>query len=346
MTYRLIEGDCRRVLSSLDENSVQCCLTSPPYLGLRDYGVDGQIGHEASLAAYVGELVDVMRTVRPALKPTGTLWLNLGDSYVGSGRGPGAHGVYSKQKRNPGSMIKPPAFEKHVPDKNLMGVPWAVAFALQADGWILRRDVIWWKTNAMPGSAEDRPSSAHEYLFLFSLRERYQYDSYAVREPYAESTLRQFAAGTYNGKPKKDYAAAGVQTPGDVKRRIIERGIARAHERGGVAGANLGSVWPIATARSTENHFAVMPEELARRCVLLSTTAGDTVLDPFAGTGTTGVVALRERCEFVGIELNPKDIVTAKRRLAETVPLFVDENVVSTGICDTDVSKLGLEATS
>jgi DNA modification methylase len=221
--------------------------------------------------------------------------------------------------------------------KDLIGAPWAAAFALREDGWYLRRDIIWHKPNPMPESVRDRCSTAHEYVFHLTKSGRYWYDADAIREAYAPSTLKEFEQG-YEGHATKDYAAAGVQTPSDIKARIVKKRSVRAgvdHKGGnqgegqmtfgGATGPNAKSVWTIPTQPSPFEHFAVMPKALARKCILAGCPPGGVVLDPFAGMATTGVVALEEGRSFVGIELNPTYHATARERLAGVMPLLAQE---------------------
>jgi DNA modification methylase len=228
----LIRADARAL--PLIDGCVDCCITSPPYWGLRDYGHGEQIGLELTPTAYVISLVRVFAEVSRVLKPGGTLWLNLGDSYAGSGKGPSNNSPIDRPYRGMSNIAAAPNRWLSVPEgikqKDLVGIPWRVAFALQQAGWYLRSDIIWSKPNPMPESVTDRPTKAHEYLFLLAKSERYWYDAAAIREPYAASTLTQFEQ-PYDGSRWKDYAAAGVQTPGDIKRRITDkqRGHGRRH---------------------------------------------------------------------------------------------------------------------
>jgi DNA modification methylase len=325
MTWRVLEGDVRDRLSEIPDGSVQCCVTSPPYFGLRDYGHNGQIGLDTSPSAYVDALVSVFGGVRRTLRDDGTCWLNLGDSYANDGKWGGHTGgkhvaalhcsPIGRNKRYTG--LKP---------KDLIGVPWRVAFALQADGWYLRSDIIWSKPNPMPESVQDRPTKAHEYLFLLSKSPRYFYDGAAIREPYT-------------GQATKDYAGTGAQNASDVKRRIVDkqRGHGRRHagfndrwdampkDEQQMTGANKRSVWQIATHPFPGAHFAVMPEKLVEPCILAGSRPGDLVLDPFTGAGTVGAVAIRHQRSFVGVELNPAYVEIARARIGDESPLFASE---------------------
>lgn len=298
---KVLTGDCRHILPTLDAGSVQCCVTSPPYFGLRDYNVTGQIGLEATVEAYVAELVSVFREVRRVLRDDGVLWLNLGDSYAAN-RGSGASSVGDKQSTNTGSLLG----ALHVPDglkpKDLIGIPWRVAFALQADGWYLRSDIIWHKPNPMPESVRDRPTKAHEYVFLLSKQPRYFWDADAVKEDAVSdhgsgNGFKRPARLRYDGRGSDDQWA--IQSHRNVR-----------------------TVWTIATKPFKEAHFATFPPELAERCIKAGSKEGDTVLDPFGGAGTTGLVADRLGRNAVLIELNSDYADMARRRITADAPLF------------------------
>ena len=294
----------------LDDNSVDCCITSPPYWGLRDYGVDGQIGLEQTPDEYVEQMVNVFREVKRALKPEGTLWLNLGDSYAGSMKGIGADGqsyAGQKQATNKGSVgiyqDKPPkANEIGLKPKDLVGIPWRVAFALQADGWYLRQDIIWHKPNPMPESVTDRCTKAHEYIFLLSKSQTYYFDHDAIKEnaltkpvkrnKHEEGYQADYSKGDRFSKGERVYGADGKR--------------------------NKRSVWKVATKPFKEAHFATFPEKLIEPCVLAGCPEGGTVLDPFMGAGTTAVVAWKNNRNYLGFELNPEYVLIATKRLEKT----------------------------
>src|SRR5579863_6075276 len=256
----LLIGDSAKVLEKLPAGLLQTCITSPPYWSLRDYGISGQIGLEASVEAYIEALVKVFVQVRRVLREDGTLWLNIGDSFTSGGRT-----WRAPDKKNPvrAMDIRPPTPEGLKP-KDLIGVPWRLAFALQSAGWYLRTDIIWNKPNCQPESVKDRPTRSHEYVFLFSKSEQYRYDPSAVRGP--------------NGR-------------------------------------NLRTVWDIHTRPYAEAHFATFPPKLVEPCVRLGSSPHDLILDPFIGSGTTGLVALKLDRRFVGIELNPSYLQIAESRL-------------------------------
>tara|TARA_R110002167_G_scaffold93122_2_gene249848 strand:+ start:43897 stop:44739 length:843 start_codon:yes stop_codon:yes gene_type:complete len=270
-------------LSKINDESVQTCITSPPYWGLRDYGMPDQLGLTKSPLEYVDQLVEVFREVRRTLKDDGTLWLNLGDSYMG--------GVACGLKQ-----------------KDLVGFPWRVALALQADGWYLRSDIIWAKPNPMPESVKDRPTKSHEYVFLLTKSKKYHYDADAIREPTKSK-----------GKTWDERKAMGFR--GDSKhptKDAIESGLSIPSLAPNPKGKNKRTVWTITPKPFKGAHFAVMPEALVEPCLLAGSGEGDLVLDPFAGSGTVGAVAKRHGRQFVGIELNPEYAALAAQRIEQS----------------------------
>lgn len=306
MTWQIRQGDCRDVLRTLPEQSVQTCVTSPPYFGLRDYGHDGQRGAEATPDEFVAALVEDFRQVRRVLRDDGTVWLNLGDSYVGGGGGNYGSGLNAARPvEHTTNAIRPSAGLK---SKDLIGIPWLVAFALRADGWYLRSDIIWHKPNPMPESVTDRPTRAHEYLFLLSKGPRYFYDADAIREDAGDWGTRERSGPLYADDGSAYPNANGHKGLTDMQ--YAERG------------RNKRSVWTIATQPYAGAHFATFPPKLIEPCILAGSREGDTVLDPFAGAGTTGIVALRHGRSFVGIELSPKYADLACRRIIDDAPLL------------------------
>jgi DNA modification methylase len=265
--------------------------------------VDAQLGLEPTPEAYVARMVEVFREVRRVLRDDGTLWLNLGDSYAANTKGSG--GTSSKQPTNAGSFYAARFDLGALKPKDLVGIPWRVAFALQADGWWLRSDIIWAKPNPMPESVTDRPTKAHEYLFLMAKSERYFYDGEAVREPVAPSQVGRVREDAIGGA---SHVERGQHSPGGVYRS----------DNG--CGRNRRSVWTVTTEAFCEAHFAVMPQALVEPCVLAGSKPGDLVLDPFAGSGTVGVVSLRHGRRFLGLELNPEYVAMARKRISG--PLF------------------------
>jgi len=312
--WEIREGDALGLLREMPEASVQCCVTSPPYWGLRDYGTDGQLGLEPTPEQYVENLVNVFREVKRVLRDDGTLWLNLGDSYTSGGRDYRDPG---KSEMNGGGRVAGLTNKGMRPDtpaglkaKDLVGIPWRVAFALQADGWWLRSDIIWSKPNPMPESVRDRPTKAHEYLFLLTKSARYYYDQEAIAEPSI-------------------HAGAVVKNASDrIDSMNGSEGKIREGFKGEVLVAetrNARSVWTIATTPFTEAHFATFPPEMPRRCIAAGTKPGDLVLDPFAGAGTTILVADRMGRRAIGLELNPTYAAMARRRITSEAPLFSQE---------------------
>lgn len=315
MTVRILTGDCRHTLPTLDAGSVQCCVTSPPYFGLRDYGVDGQIGLESTVEAYVAEMVSVFREVRRVLREDGVLWLNLGDSYASTAPGtrnaPMTKG--SKTDSEQWANMRPDLRNEGIKPKDMIGIPWRVAFALQADGWWLRSDCIWAKPNPMPESVRDRPTKSHEYVFLLSKSQTYFWDADAVKEDAKPESAKRYAAG---------YKAFGTgQFEGSPTDKRTTKTI-QAEELAHLTGRNLRTVWTIATRPYKDAHFATFPPDLAEICIKSGSRPGDTVLDPFGGAGTTGLVADRLGRDAVLIELNPDYADMARRRISADAPLF------------------------
>lgn len=379
MKATILVGDVLNRIKEIPDQTVQTCITSPPYWGLRDYGHDGQLGLEPTPEAYVESMVEVFREVRRVLRDDGTLWLNLGDSYNGSGGAGGdynAGGLKEGQPKYPGRkvpILKP---------KDLVGIPWRVAFALQQDGWWLRQDIIWHKPNPMPESVADRCTKAHEYIFLLTKSPRYYFDNEAIREP--NSSQKQLE---HNQRYAKNYDNP-ARIAGGQPRNVNNAGI---HSRPGGVGRNKRSVWTITTKPFKGAHFAVMPEDLVEPCLLAGSpeygccarcdspyqrifergeigerrtrdntlgvipgrnsttrlqsvdmeaipkrtigweptcdcktdeTVGSLVLDPFTGSGTVAVIALRHGRRFIGCELNPEYAQIAKRRILDDSPLW------------------------
>lgn len=282
---QLHHGDALEVARTLPDGLARTIVTSPPYFGLRDYGEDGQIGAEASVGEYVARMVELFRELRRVLADDGTLWLNLGDSYNAK---PGQRKVTdkagSKQQTKRGSTGAPSISEGGVPAKGLLGIPWRVALALQDDGWILRSDIIWHKPNPMPESVTDRPTKAHEYLFLFAKSPHYYYDIDAIREPHEHPEVSHVS----RARPER-----GFPGQADVARAGLHP-----------LGRNRRSVWEVSTVPFPGSHFAVYPPELIRPCIRAGSEPGDIVLDPFSGSGTTGAVATFEGRKYIGIDLN------------------------------------------
>lgn len=307
----IYHGDCRTILPTLPANSVQCVVTSPPYWKLRKYSNDPrEIGQEETYQAYIAVLADVFRDVQRVLRNDGTLWLNLGDTYSASGRGGGG-----KQDTNKGSLGLPPVNVEDMAPKNLIGIPWRVAFALQDDGWILRSEIIWSKPNAMPESVKDRPTRAHEYLFLFSKQGRYFYDNEAIKELAVDGDPRPPRGSQEtlsNGKPHANNGRRDKQSESGLSRYVGFN--ERWEGREPLTHRNARSVWSIATTPYADAHFATFPEALAERCIRAGSRAGDLVLDPFGGSGTVARVAERLGRSWALIELNQDYIELQERR--------------------------------
>jgi DNA modification methylase len=385
MSVLLVQGDARQI--PLADESIHCCVTSPPYWGLRDYGVSGQIGLEKTPEEYIRVMVDVFREVKRILRDDGTLWLNMGDSYCSSangnkncdsstlttradgtrkrdvqetgriarddskGRGTsarcdgrGGH-VYYGPKNQP-NRLSLPGFKP----KDLIGIPWMLAFALRADGWYLRSDIIWSKPNPMPESVTDRPTKAHEYIFLLSKCERYYYDAEAIKErvtgeahargdgvnPKAKAIPTGWDISTGNGghgkihKQGRNKQGEGHRRYAGFNERWDQREASRNKQNESFSSAvsglvekrNKRTVWEVNPQPFPEAHFATFPEELIKPCILAGCPAGGTVLDPFIGSGTTALVARNLQCNAVGLELNATYIEIAKRRLGQEVLEF------------------------
>lgn len=331
----LLHGDALAMARSVPTGSVQTIVTSPPYFGLRDYGDDAQMGGEGSLAEYVEAMATLFSELKRTLADDGTLWLNLGDSYAsepGWGRGGGstldgakhnAPGRAGKSSKQFDSLTRP---RSSLPPKNLMGVPWRVAFALQDDGWILRSDVIWGKPNPMPESVTDRPTKSHEYLFLLAKSPRYYYNADAIAEDavkgdagssWSEGKTGEHQLGRAQKRPSAkqgDFAGKGpiVGTGQQSFRAVVER-------------RNKRTIWTVATVPFPGSHFAVYPPELIRPCILAGSRPGDTVLDPFSGSGTTGMVATQEGRKYIGIDLNSDYLdLSLRTRFAQPVLNLAD----------------------
>lgn len=310
-TVTLWHGDALTVLRDLPDASVDCCVTSPPYFGLRDYGVDGQLGAESSPAEYVENMRALFAEVRRVLADDGTLWLNLGDSYTGGGGG--NYGGGKSVKSQGGQQVtnirnrRDAPQNGGLPPKNLIGIPWRVAFALQGDGWTLRNSIIWHKPNAMPESVTDRLSTRHENVFMFSKGRRYWFDLDPIREP-AETADRK--------GPRRSYAPGSASSMRDGEHQAMTgpfTGLPLNEN-----GKNPGDVWSIPTTPFAGAHFAVMPPVLAERCILAGCKPGQTVLDPFSGSGTTGLAAAKHGRRYVGIDLNAEYLeLSLRTRLAQ-----------------------------
>lgn len=352
--YAIRCGNCRDILPTLPAGSVHCCITSPPYWKLRDYGVAGQVGQETTPEAYTEALVEIFRGVRRVLRQDGTVWLNLGDCYASRWPCPRRNQVGAGSLPDGRRAHRPPRLGVGLKDKDLVGLPWRVAFALQQDGWYLRTDIVWEKANCLPESVKDRPTRSHEFIFLLTKARRYFYDADAILEPLAPDSLRRYRAGLHS-------AYADADTYGGTQSHAMADST-RLGDFMNTAGRNRRSVWRIPTRPFRGAHFAVFPPKLVEPCLLAGTSAhgvcaacgapwvrtverrqeGDlirrvtvgwhptcrchgsevepaTVLDPFAGAGTTGLVAAQHGRRFLGIELNPDYCRMTEARLAREV---------------------------
>lgn len=335
MADKFLNCDCMEGMKAYPDESVSCCVTSPPYYGLRDYGVPVQIGLETTPEEYISRLVDVFREVKRLLRGDGTLWLNIGDSYAGSRKSAARYPDDARkhlQGTNKGSVgcdaITRTQYDRS--SKNLLGIPWRVALALQDDGWILRSDIIWAKPNPMPESVRDRPTKSHEYIFLFSKSQKYFYDAEAIAEPIADSTAadKRFSSDGYScGRPERGYPKAAQQGSGALKPRYGGKKYTGTPElffrtkSGNIYDRrpfrNKRDVWFIATAAYKNAHFATFPEKLVEPCILAGCPEGGIVLDPFIGSGTVAFVAEKLDRQWLGFDINPDYIAIARQRLDE-----------------------------
>jgi len=339
--HRVLIGDCIESMRTLQDQSVNTCVTSPPYYGLRDYGMAGQIGLEETPAEFIARLVEVFREVRRVLRNDGTMWVNMGDTYasIAGGYAPGGsagkHDMVSQATRGAvlrGKRRPPPLGLKQ---KDLMGIPWRLAFALQDDGWYLRQDIIWSKPNPMPESTRDRCTKSHEYLFLLSKSPRYYYDQDAIKEPVALSSIARMAQDIeqQRGSDRVPGKTNGPMKAVRSKRDSFKRDDSKREQP--IPGQSLGthrpdreesawpldtrnkrSVWTVPTQGFKGAHFATFPPDLIRPCILAGAPLGGVVLDPFGGAGTTAVVAMQEGRKSILCELNPDYAAMAERRIA------------------------------
>lgn len=298
--------DCIEGMKKLPEKCVNCCVTSPPYFGLRDYGMDGQIGLEDTPDAFVQKMVDVFREVKRVLRNDGTMWLNLGDSYM-SAKGLACQTI-GGERGMPITFVPPNRkAQEGLKSKDLIGIPWRVAFALQADGWYLRQDIIWHKPNPMPESVTDRCTKAHEYVFLLSKSQKYHYDHEAIMQDAICVDDKRNGKGNiiYDGK-RSNQKGGGQHSFVTVNDK-----------------ANKRSVWTVTTKPFQGAHFATFPEELIVDMIKAGCPEGGIVLDPFMGAGTTALVAMKLNRQYVGFELNPEYIKIAEKRIYNQIGLFL-----------------------
>ena len=312
LTAEVLVGDNRETLKALPDKCVQTVVTSPPYWALRDYGNDDQIGLEQTPDEFIEQLCLVFDQVWRVLKDDGTIWVNLGDSYSaqrwsGSGKGQAIN------KYKDGQRDINPEKNSGLPDKNLVGIPWKFAFAMQSRGWYLRSDIIWHKPNPMPESVTDRPTKSHEYIFLLTKSAKYYYDHKAILEPVSDLSLARAEYGWDSDRPSTKNASMGGS--GIHVEKMGSRFV-------NPEGRNKRTVWTVTTKPYKEAHFATYPPDLIEPCILAGSKEGDIVLDPFSGSGTTGEVALQRGRNYIGLELNPEYAKLSEKRLTEAVGMF------------------------
>lgn len=322
----IICGDALNELKKLADNSIDCCVTSPPYYQLRDYGVEGQIGLEKTLDEYISKLVVIFNEVKRVLKPDGTLWINIADSYAGSGKGRNTNGKHNNKHANSianrgqryGNLSKTPCCKP----KDLLGVPWTLALALRDNGWYLRQEIIWNKPNCMPESVTDRCTKSHESIFLLSKSRKYYFDWQIIQEPCVgfDKSSPRGSKGSFtqnSGRRKgnrKTFRGGGVYTQNSAFNNSIEKqNTSHGNEQNSSGLRRKRSVWTVSTVGSRENHFATFPPKLIEPCILAGCKEGGVVLDPFAGTGTVGRVAKQHNRQFVLIELSSEYIEICKK---------------------------------
>lgn len=306
---QIYNSECLQGLKSLPDNSIHCCVTSPPYYGLRDYGNDSQIGLEKTPEEYIQKLVDVFREVNRVLTKDGTLWLNIGDSYAGSMKraaGYPDNAMNYKQGTNRETLGKATLVKQCTgcKSKDLIGIPWMLAFSLRSDGWYLRQDIIWSKPSVMPESVKDRCTKSHEYIFLLSKNKKYYFDNESIAEPTSsfDTVIRDRDATKLNNTPGR------TKMQGLIRNDYLTR--------------NKRSVWTVATQPLREAHFATFPEKLIMDCIKAGCPEGGIVLDPFMGSGTTAIVARKLNRNYIGFELNPNYVSIAENRLEKELGIF------------------------
>ena len=333
---KIYNEDCLVGLKNLPDNSIDCCVTSPPYYGLRDYGNDKQIGLEETPELYVQKLVDIFREVKRVLKKEGTLWLNLGDTYYNF-RGYSDYSTKQTISSNDAHVINSACGKRNsrlngLKGKDLIGIPWMVAFALRADGWYLRQDIIWSKRNCMPESVTDRCTKAHEYIFLLAKSQKYYYDYEAILEEATgfdgrkdtrfKGLVKYKDSGqTFAERGHERWRYKNLQDKGQSNHTMHEnRALGLMDEDSPIR--NKRSVWDVTTKPYSEAHFATYPQELILPCILAGCPENGVVLDPFMGAGTTGLVAIKNNRNYIGFELNPEYIKIAEKRILEPVEIM------------------------
>lgn len=313
-------SECLSGLKELPDNSINCCVTSPPYYGLRNYGNEKQIGLEKTPEEYIQKLVDVFHEVYRVLQPDGTLWVNIGDSYAGSMKGAAQYpdnAMNYKQGTNRGTLGKATLVKQCTgcKPKDLIGIPWMLAFALRADGWYLRQDIIWNKPNPMPESVTDRCTKSHEYIFLLSKSRKYYFDSESIQQAASQSVKNRL--GKVENVGYKAFASANTL---DESNPMFRKNTTREYQYADKA--NKRSVWSVPTAAYKDAHFAVFPKTLIVDCIKAGCPQEGIVLDPFMGSGTTAIVARKLNRNFVGFELNPDYVHLAEKRIVKELGIF------------------------
>lgn len=315
-TNQILCGNSLDVLRTLPDASVRMCVTSPPYYGLRDYGVEGQLGVEETPSEYIEKLVEIFREVKRVLTDDGTLWLNIADSYAGSGKGIWGKPIYERKPcknsylcDNTNETAKMPKRWSGIKTKDMIGIPWMLAFALREDEWYLRSDIIWQKPNAMPENVHDRPSKSYEHIFLLAKSAKYFYDDRAIAEPISPITVERYKRKvSHTNKYAHDKSNQALFKGRDNSLLMNQET------------RNKRDVWSVSTnSYRMDNHFAMFPEKLIEPCILAGSQFGDTVLDPFFGSGTTGAVAKRFGRYFIGIDLKREYCEAAEKRISEVV---------------------------
>jgi DNA modification methylase len=353
ITNTIIAGDALETLKTFPSSRIDCCVTSPPYYGLRDYGVSGQIGLEETPELYIGRLTAVFMEVCRILEPSGSLWLNIGDSYWGGkGYSGSSAGVYQYERRKEGKSITReysnfggkgtirPTDRKHeyIKSKDLIGIPWMLALALRNAGWYLRQDIIWHKPNPMPESVKDRCTKSHEYIFLLTKSAKYCFDHESILEPAAYDGRKdtafkgsnKYAEGT-TGLNVQTFASKGHERRPNKIRGFVEKegqtGLSPSHHGSNIPtcpARNKRDVWSVCTKAEKESHFAVFPDTLIVDCIKAGCPEDGTVLDPFIGSGTTAVVARKLNRNYIGFELNPKYIEISNRKIYNQLGMWFD----------------------
>lgn len=314
----ILQGDVLEQLKTLDDESVHCVVTSPPYWGLRDYGVQGQLGMEKTPEEFIVNMVAVFREVRRVLRSDGTLWLNIGDSYASNRKG-GLQGKNGARADRRFTASTQPKMSDGLKDKDLVGIPWMLAFALRADGWYLRQDIIWMKPNPVPESVRDRCTKSHEYIFLLAKSAKYYFDADAIKEPSIYKEYPQISVHGHGDEPRNSVDLMTAKHRKNQPKGSFNGKTGRTAFRKTGEYRNKRDVWKVASKPYKEAHFATFPPDLITPCVLAGAPLNGVVLDPFMGSGTTAAVAKMHGREWVGIELNPEYVKLAERRIASVI---------------------------